>query len=169
MWKRETENDIETLTIPNPVVFTGAVRSVAEMASDGLAKRGTARFTFNPSAQVSKRTIAAHGTGVFLPINAVIIGGFVETNTVFTSAGGNAGTIAISVMSANDIINAAACSGAPWSSIGLKAIIPKNNTPESTGIKVTSAKEIVCTVAGQVLTAGKLTGFLDYVVSAPSA
>ena len=137
--------------------------------TNGNSVRGVARFQFNPSAKTTDRTVAAHGTGVFIPLNAVIIGGFVEVNTAFTSANANNGTIAISVMSANDIITAGAVSGAPYSTIGLKAIIPKSNTPESTGIKVTAVKEITCTVAVSALTAGKLTGFLEYVVSETSA
>ena len=139
------------------------------MGFDGLGTRGTARFTFDTatvdSLKASNKTVAAHGTGVRLPANAVVIGGFVEVNVPFTSADSTA-TIAISVVSANDIITAAAVSGAPYSTKGLKAITPKNNTPEATGIKVTAEKEIVCTVAVQALTAGKLTGFLDYVISA---
>ena len=138
-------------------------------AADGLLAMGVARFTFDPSLTAGSRTIDAHGTGVTLPINAVVIGGFVEVNTVFHSEGADAGTIAISTEGADDIIAAAAVSGAPYSSIGLKAIVPKSNTPESTGIKCTAAREITCTVAGQALTAGKLTGFLHYVVSAASA
>jgi hypothetical protein len=139
------------------------------LAADGLLRMGIARFTFDPSGVAGSRTVDAHGTGVTLPINAVTIGGFVEVNTVFHSEGADAGTIAIHVEGADDIIAATAVSGAPYSSIGLKAIVPKSNTPESTGIKCTAAREITCTVAGQALTAGKLTGFLHYVVSAVSA
>lgn len=138
---------------------------------DGLGTRGTARFTFDTatvdSLKASNKTVAAHGTGVRLPANAVVIGGFHEVNVPFTSTNSTA-TIAISVMAANDIVTAAAVSGAPWSTKGLKAVTPKNNTPESTGIKVTSEKEIVVTVGVEALTAGKLTGFLDYTISAPT-
>lgn len=141
----------------------------AAVGTDGLGRRGVARFTFNPTLTAGDRTIAAHGTGVTLPINAVVIGGFYEVNTAFTSAGGNAGTVAISTEGANDIVTATAVSNAIYGTIGLKAIVPKNNTPEATGIKCTAAREITCTVAGQALTAGKLTGFLEYVVSAVSA
>lgn len=140
------------------------------LGKDGLNMKGIARFTFDTAALdslgVSNKTQAAHGTGVILPTNAVIVGGFVETNTAFTGSGAS---IAVSVMSANDIISAAAISGAPWSTIGLKAIVPKNNTPESTGIKVTAPKEVVFTVSAAALTAGKCTGFLEYVISATSA
>lgn len=150
---------------------SGAVENKG-IGKDGLNLKGIARFTFDTAAKdsgkTSNKTVAAHGTGVILPANAVVVGGGVEVNTAFTSAGGTA-TIAISVVSANDIITAAAVSGAPYSSTGLKAITPKNNTPESTGIKLSAAKEITCTVAVQALTAGKLTGWLEYVVTAATA
>lgn len=134
----------------------------------GLGVLRVAQFTFDAGV-VANRTIAAHGTGVILPAHAIVVGGFIDVNTAFTSADGNAGTIAISVQAANDIQTAAAVSGAPYSTIGRKAIIPKANTPESTSVKASTAKAITCTVAGQALTAGKLTGYLYYVEGIASA
>jgi hypothetical protein len=142
--------------------------AAAGLAADGLLRMGVARFTFDPSATAGMRTSGAHGLGVTLPQYAVVIGGFFEVNTVFTSAAGTA-TVAIMVQGANDIQTATAVSGAPYSTTGLNAITPKSNTPETTGIKLTAAREITATVAVQDLTAGKLTGFLHYVVSAATA
>jgi hypothetical protein len=142
--------------------------AAAGMAADGLLRMGVARFTFDPSATVGMRTSGAHGLGVTIPQYAVVIGGFFEVNTVFTSAAGTA-TVAIMVQGANDIQTGTAVSGAPYSTTGLKAITPKSTTPESTGIKLTAAREITATVGVQDLTAGKLTGFLHYVVSAATA
>jgi hypothetical protein len=142
--------------------------SAAGHAADGLGVMGVARFTFDPSADAAMRTEAAHDLLVTLPQYAVVIGGFFEVNTVFTSAAGTA-TIAIMVQGANDIQTATAVSGAPYSTTGLKAIVPKSNTPEGTGIKLTAARAITATVGTQALTAGKLTGFLHYVVSAATA
>lgn len=144
------------------------VHGRAAQDADGLGYMGVARFTFD-AAIAANQSIAAHGTGVTLPADAVVVGGFFDVNTVFHSAGADAGTIAISVQAANDIQSAAAVSGAPYSTIGRKAIVPKANTPESTSVKTSAAKEITVTVAGQILSAGKLTGFLYYVVSVPSA
>jgi len=53
--------------------------------------------------------------------------------------------------------------GAPYSTTGGKAIVPKINTPESTSITLTEDREITCTVAVAALTAGKLTGVLIYI------
>ena len=136
--------------------------------ADGLGVLGVARFTFD-TAVVANRTVAAHGVGVTLPAHAIVVGGFFDVNTLFTSENANNGTIAIHVEGANDIQAAAAVSGAPYSSIGRKAIVPKANTPESTSVKTTVAREITCTVGTSALTAGKLTGFLYYLVSVASA
>lgn len=164
-----------------PVGIAGFIKSIndnfdalaAFVSGDvGLGGLRVARFSFdtasNDSAGVSNTTVAAHGTGVTIPIHGIVVGGFVEVNTLFTSAT-NAGTIAIKVEGANDIISAAAVSGVPYSSIGRKAIIPKANTPESTSIKATAAREITCTVAVEALTAGKLTGYIYYLEGIASA
>jgi hypothetical protein len=128
---------------------------------DGLAACGVARATFDPSGDTTMRTIGAHTFAVTIPSGAIVVGGYVQVNTVFHSAA-DTGTVAISVQSANDIITAAAVSGAPWSTAGLKAIVPKINTPESTGIALTADRLITATVAVQALTAGKCTIFLYY-------
>ena len=135
-------------------------------ADDGLGNLRVARFTFawdgEDSAGADNSAAGAHGVGVTIPDAAIVVGGFFETNVVFDSAAHTA-TIAIHVNAANDIQTAAAVSGAPWSTTGRKAITPKANTPESTSIKLTAAREITCTVAVQALTAGKLIGYLYYV------
>lgn len=138
----------------------------------GLGGLRVARYSFDTagldSAGVANTTVAAHPTGVIIPIYAIVCGGFFDVNTVFTSAGSTA-QIAIHVNAANDIQTAAAVSGAPYSTIGRKAIVPKANTPESTSVKTTAAREITCTVTVEALTAGKLTGYLYYVEGVASA
>jgi len=132
-----------------------------------------ARFAFDTagkdSAEVNNTAVGAHGTGIILPAHAIIVGGFFDVNTAFTSESTNTGTIAISVQGANDIQTAAAVSGAPYSTAGRKAIVPKANTPESTSVKTSTAKEITCTVAVAALLTGKLTGYMYYVEGIASA
>src|SRR5690242_20315705 len=57
-----------------------------------------------------------------IPANAIILGGFVEVDTLV--AGGAGATLAIQVEAAGDIVAAAAVSGAPWSTTGRKSVIP---------------------------------------------
>ena len=134
----------------------------------GLGGLRVARFGFDAGVEAN-RPIGAHGTGVILPAHAIIVGGFFDVNTKFDSDATDAGTIAISVQGANDIQTAAAVSGAPYSTVGRKAIVPKANTPESTSVKTTADKEITCTVAVEPLLSGKLTGYLYYVEGVASA
>lgn len=126
-----------------------------------------AEFVFDASktdsAGAANTAVGAHGTGVSLPDNAIICGGFVDVLTAITGTGAS---VAISILAANDIIAAAAISGAPWSTTGLKAIVPKANTPESTAIKLTSEKEVTVTVSAAVLTGGLLRGYLYYITGA---
>ena len=140
-------------------------------ADVGLGSLRVARFVFDAadvdSADVDNLDVGAHGVGVTLPANAIVVGGFFDVNTAFTTSA--SGTLAISVQAANDIQTAAVVSGAPFSTIGRKAIVPKANTPESTSVKTSAAKEITCTVAVGVLTAGKLTGYLYFVEGVASA
>jgi autotransporter translocation and assembly factor TamB len=159
-------NAVPTATGTGAEIDAASKQSV--QGADGIHPLQVAVATFDASI-AGNQTIAAHGLGVTLPQYAIVVGGFFDVNTVFHSAGADAGTIAISVAGANDIQTAAAVSGAPYSTINRKAIVPKSNTPESTAVKATVASEITATVAGQVLSSGKLTVYLYFVCGKASA
>lgn len=93
-----------------------------------------------------------------IPANAVIMGGFVEVDTPPTSGG--AGTVAIKVEGAADIVAAAAVSGAPWSTVGRKSVIPVFTG--ATSVKTSTARKIVATVGTADLTAGAFDVVLFY-------
>ena len=139
----------------------------------GLGALRVARFEFDvdeeDSAGALNSAIGAHGVGITLPAHAIITGGFYDVNTPFTSDSTDAGTLAIHVEGANDILNAVAISTNDPATKGRKAIIPKANTPESTSVKTTEAREITVTVAVEALLTGKLTGYLYYVEGIASA
>lgn len=131
---------------------------------EGISRLQCARAVYDFA--VDGGTIAAHTLrGDVIPDNAVILGGFIDVITTCTSAGADAGTMAISVNSANDIVNAVAINAATDWDAGQRAIIPKFNTPETTSVKTTAARAIVGTIAAQAFTAGKFIVFLFYVVS----
>jgi hypothetical protein len=94
-----------------------------------------------------------------IPANAIILGGVVEVDTVPTSGG--SATIAIQVEGANDTVNAAAISGAPWSSTGRKSTIPAFTG--ATSLKTTAARDISLVIGTAALTAGVIDVFLVYV------
>lgn len=95
-----------------------------------------------------------------IPKGAVIIGGYMRVVAAPDSAAHTA-TIAISVEGANDIVTAAAVSGAPWSTTGFKDIIPDNTG--STAVVTTAERYPTATVAVQVLSVGTFDVVLEYI------
>jgi hypothetical protein len=56
------------------------------------------------------------------PNGSVILGGYADVQTILASSG--SATAALQAEAANDVVNAAAFGGAPWSTTGRKSIIP---------------------------------------------
>ena len=106
--------------------------------------------------------ISAIGLGITIPANSIIVGSIIDVQTTCTSAGADAGTGALSVAGANDIVTAIAISDGtnPWDQ-GLHAGIPVFTA--ATAVKTTSAAEVTFTIAGQVFTAGKFVVNLFYI------
>lgn len=131
------------------------------MAYSGGFPEGTgtkwlrARYDFAvDGGAVGTITISAEN----MPANAIILGGVVEVDTPPTSGG--AGTLAIQVEGANDIVTAAAVSGAPWSTAGRKSVIPA--FAGATTVKTTQARGISAVIATAALTAGQVDVLLAY-------
>lgn len=138
--------------------------------------------SFDPSGDTTKRPIAAYGLGVYLPPKAIIQRAWVDVITTFTTAGADAGTIAIHAQAADDIVAAVAVSAAGdvWdagihgSKLGfpnLGADAAHDSALEVAALfagvmlKTTAERELTVTVAGQALTAGKMVVFVEYVMS----
>lgn len=126
-------------------VITGAVpQDVASRTL--LVVRGRYDFAVDGGAQ---GTISLT-SGTPIPSGAYIVGGFLEVATAVTSGG--AATGAIQVNAADDIVAAAAVSGAPWSTTGRKSIIPAMTG--ATAVKTTAARDISFVIGAATLTAG---------------
>ena len=127
----------------------------------GLHQRRTAVAVFEVDEEAGLEP-EAYALDVKLPANAIIVGGVVDVVKTFTSENDTA-TIAISLVEANDIVAAKAinATGDVWDA-GLQAIIPKANTPESTGIKLAADTPVTVSVGVEALTAGKFVLYLDY-------
>lgn len=89
-----------------------------------------------------------------IPAGAYITGGFVDVTDTPDSAASTA-TIAVQAVAANDVITAAAVSGAPWSTTGRKDIIP--DSTGSTALKTTGETSPAIVIAVQDLTEGVFT------------
>lgn len=157
---------------------TGIVRTTRL----GSVVREMAVAQFNPSGDTAQRPTGAYGLGVFIPLNAIITRVWVDVVTTFTSAGADAGTIALHVQAADDIVAAVAISaagdvwdaGAHGSKIGFPnfgADAAHDSALEvaalfaASFLKLTAEREITATVASQALTAGKANIFVEYVIS----
>ena len=119
-----------------------------------------ARYSFAVNGGVVG-TIALLGA-TSLPANAVIVGGFVNVTTPLT--GGLNATAALQVEGADDIVAAAAVSGAPWSTTGRKSIIPAFTG--ATSVITTVASDVSLVIGTADLTAGVVDVFLFYVLIA---
>jgi hypothetical protein len=74
---------------------------------------------------------------------------------------GGSATAALQVNAANDIVNAAAFDGAPWSTTGNKDIIPDNTG--STAITLTADRSPAIVIGAAALTDGAFTLTLEYI------
>ena len=141
------------------------VRRGAVKCESGLSTRYVATAIYdtaaNDRAGVSNKTVAAHPLGVYIPSGAIITKAIFQTKTGFTSAA-NTATVAISAQGANDLVTAAAVSGAGFNVAGLTTGIPDGTVTNS--IILTAEREITATVAVQALTAGKLVIFIEYII-----
>lgn len=133
------------------------------------------------SAGVSNSTTAAHPTGVFIPDNAIITDAFYEVSESFTSTGGDAGTLALNIEGAGDLVAATAVGAATVWGAGIKGTLAGSlaygaDAAHDTAIEVAALKaatyvkvggqeEVTFTVGNaQTLSAGHLTLFIEYVV-----
>ena len=93
-----------------------------------------------------------------IPSGAIILGGYVEVTVAPTSGG--AATLAIQVEAANDIVASALISGAPWSTLGRKSVVPAFTG--ATTVKTTAGRQITAVVGAAALTAGTFEVVLFY-------
>lgn len=145
---------------------------------NGVSAMRVAQAVFNPSGVTGDRTVAAHGLGVYIPDNAVIVDAWIDVVTTFTSAADSA-TIAIHIQSANDVVAAIAISDATnvWDA-GLRGTkidtyaldgnalsqVAMGAARAASHIKLTAEREITATVAVQALTAGKAVIYVAYML-----
>lgn len=122
-------------------------------------KIGIARCVFDAS---SGKAIGAHGLGLTIPKNSYVRKAFYKVITTFTDGASDTATIALKVVSANDLTTATAISagGDIWDAGGLVACTPTDAL--SNEISVTADSEVTATVAVAALTAGKLVLWVEY-------
>ena len=93
-----------------------------------------------------------------IPAGSYIVSGVLDILTLFTT--GTAAVAALTVEAANDIVSSTIVSGAPYSTTGLKSIIPAGTGATAVKTTVTRAPSIV--IATGTITAGKCRLVLFY-------
>ena len=136
--------------------------SMAAVSGDGLNQKRTARATYDVAVDLG--TIAAHGLGITIPANAIIVRSWFYTVTQFVDAG--AGTVAISCETANNIFSAADITGNA-DGVLVDGIQQAFSTFDGTGAAgiLGAACELTATVATAAQSAGKLVLFVEYMVA----
>lgn len=135
------------------------VSTVYEPASlqEGNFAKSIAYFVYDVA--VDGGTSGAKGLGVYLPARAVIVQSFYKIITQFSDSG--SGTVALSCEDANNILTAGDLTGISANTI---------TTGASTGSAATMVRgigakcEITATVATATQDAGKLIGWVEYVL-----
>lgn len=100
---------------------------------------------------------------VSLPTGAIVCNAFMRVRTALTSGG--SAEVALGIQGAADLVAATAYGSAPWSSTGIKLMIPDFATVGDQFIVATTPKELTMTVTVAALTAGVVDFFIFYVIN----
>ena len=103
-------------------------------------------------------TIALRSNDSPIPAGSYVFEGLMEVLTLFTT--GTAAVAALTVEGANDVVSSTIVSGAPYSTTGIKDIVPALTA--ATIIKTTVDRSPSIVIATGTVTAGKLRLVLFY-------
>jgi hypothetical protein len=103
-------------------------------------------------------TIVLRSKDGAIPAGSYILSGVLDVLTPFTT--GTAATAALQVEAAGDLVAATVVSGAPYSTTGLKSIIPIGTG--ATAVKTTVTRSPSIVIATGTITAGKCRLVLVY-------
>lgn len=122
-------------------------------------KEGRARCTFTATGG---KAIGAYSLGLTIPKGAHVTKAYYKVLTTFTSAT-DAATIALKVVSANDVVSAVAIvtAGDVWDAGGCVVCIPTGSMGNELAA-TTADTDVTATVAVEALTAGKLVLFVEW-------
>lgn len=144
---------------PTDVTNLNACPSVVKYPTNFGTKEGRARCVFTATGG---KAIGAYGLGLTLPKGCTVTKAYYKVLTTFTSAT-DAATIALKVVSANDLVTAIAISDVsnPWDAGGMVVTTATGSMANELAITTTDT-EVTATVAVEALTAGKLVLFVEW-------
>jgi hypothetical protein len=119
----------------------------------GLGLIGNAKMSYSFAVDGGAQATITPVNSPLLPIGAIILGGVIDIPvTIPVGVGASIGLGLGSGAQVASILAPAAISGVPWSTIGLKAIIPVFTA--ATAVKVAAATRLTLTISAANLTAG---------------
>lgn len=103
-------------------------------------------------------------SGVRIPSGHIIVNSAYDVVTTCVSSGADAGTLAIHVNAANDIVSATAIStGTTWDNV--TNMVAGTPVSAATAVKCTADREITFTIASNAFSAGEVNVYLDVIPS----
>jgi hypothetical protein len=172
-----------TVGISNDLEITGSLTfggtEVTSTAAElNLLDAGATQHTASVLAAIPKLAKATYDfaefgggqstftlTGVTIPDNAMIVGGWVDTETNPASAGAATIAFGMTLGGVTDMFLGATAFNQFASEAGGQ-LIPVNQATPAQYMKMAGASTLTCTIGGANLTAGKLHIYLQYVVGA---
>lgn len=174
-------NDMVRVALSGDVTMNGS--GAVTIAADAVTEAKVADSDGTSGLYIQKQALALYdfatdGGGapgaitltdaVTIPDNAIVLCTGYEVITTFTTAGADAGTVKLNLVTDGDLTTAIAVSdgGNPWDQ-GLFTAHQGNGAfaTAPTPRKTTAARLVQVTSAGQAITAGKAVFFLEYWVS----
>lgn len=125
---------------------------------DGLGVKRVATFIYDSA--LDGVSAAGHGLGVSLPAKAVITRSFFKVITAFTYSGSANGTLALHCEDANNIYTATANSGQTANTF----VEGASTGAASAFVRGIGAACEITATPDTIVTAGKLIGWLEYVI-----
>lgn len=141
---------------PFPLKVEQRFQTLENIGTNGNPALRVARFTYDVA--IHGGTVGTRGLGVFLPANALIVQSFFYTTTQFAGA---TGTVALFCEDNNNIKTATDLTGI---TAGTITAGQSTGSAASMVAAIAARCEISATVATATQTAGKLVGFVEYMI-----
>lgn len=139
---------------PQGTGLTGALGS-------GVGVVGNAKASYDFATDGGGQVTITPLNSPTIPLGAIILGGVLEVTTIPVGVGASIGVGLGSGAQVASILAPAAIVGAPWSTTGMKAIIPIFTA--ATYIKVAAATKLTFTISAANLTAGQFNINLAFI------
>jgi hypothetical protein len=166
------------ISVPEVVIQNKS--GITRTKREGTVVRELAVATYDVSGG-DDGTAGTHGTGVYLPANAIITNVFIDISTTFTDGSSDSATLAVGYTGSTGAFTAAIAisdssnvwdAGVHGTKVGNWALDGNSLTQIAMGaaraatfVKLSAIKEIVVATATATLTAGKMNIYVEYVVS----